>query len=287
MAVDELGREADCIRRHAVEACFEHLVVALAAYDNGVTEGGEECFPVGEAVPEFEHARNTDGLSVLRQENLRSVVLDQKLVRALDHVRHGLHLLVDFGDELLRCRIVRVGGDFAAFAAVARDKALTVTERDDGAGAMVGAVLAELTRLVVPAESAHGFEADKLTLHVRVGSTLFFHELLGQKCDTDSAHFARAFRTDGLEARVLFEGTENGVVLERTALHHDFFAQRVQVADADDLRKDVVDDGTADASDDVFGLLAVALFRDDGTVHEHGAAAAELRRALGVECLPS
>ena len=284
VAVDELGREADRVRRHAVEARFEHLVVALAADDDGVTECREERLPVGEAVPEFEDARDADGLAVLWQQDLRGIVLDQELVRALDHVRHGLHLPVDFGDELLGGRIVRVGGDFAAFAAVAGHETLSVAEGHDGAGAVVGAVLAKLPRLVVPAEGTHGFEADELALEFRFGLALFFHELLGQERDTDGAHFARAFRTDGLEARILFEGAEHGVVLERTALHDDLLAERVQVADADNLRKDVVDDGAADTRDDVFGLLAVALFRDDGTVHEHGAARAELGWALGVEC---
>ena len=198
VAVHELCREANRVRGHAVEARFEHLVVALAAHYDGVAEACKEGLPEGERCPEFEHARNTDGLAVVFDELCRSVVLDQQLVRALDHVGHGLHLLVDFGDECLGLRIVRVGGDFAAFAAVTRHEALAVAEGHDGAGAMVGAVLAELTRLVVPAESLHGVKPDKAALEFRFGLALFFHELLGQKCDTDSAHFARTFGANRL-----------------------------------------------------------------------------------------
>ena len=148
---------------------------------------------------------------------------------------------------------------------------------------MVGAVLAELARLVVPTEGLHGVKADKAALEFRFGLPLLFHVLLGEERDTDGAHFARTFRTDGLKAGVLLEGAENGVVLEGTALHHHLLTKGVQVADTDHLRKHVVDDGAADTRDNVFGLLAVALFRDDGTVHEHGAAATQLGRALGVE----
>ena len=183
----ELGREAHGVTGHAVEARFEHLVVALAAYDDGVAEAREESLPVGEGRPEFEYARDTDGLAVVGGELGRGVVLHQQLVRALDHVGHGLHLLVDFGDEGLRLRVVRVGGDFAAFAAVAGHKALAVAERDDGTRAVVGAVLAELTRLVVPAEGSHGVEADKARLEFRVLLAAFFHELAGKERDTDSA----------------------------------------------------------------------------------------------------
>lgn len=289
VAVNEFCREADGVAWHAVEACFKKLVIALAAYNNGVAKTCKESFPVGKTCPEFKHARKADGFLCavfpeLRLGELgRGVVLYQKLVRALDHVRHGLHLLVDFGDEGLRLRIVRVGSDFAAFATVAGDEALAVTEGDDGAGAMVGAVLAKLAWLVVPAEGLHGFEADKACLQVRDCLALFFHELAGEECYTDSAHFARAFRTDRLKARVLFEGAEHCVVLEGTALHHNFFTEGVEVADTDNLRENVVDNGTADTCDNVFGLFAVALFRDDGTVHEHGAAGTQLGRALGLE----
>ena len=198
VAVHELCGEADGVAGNAVEAGFEHLVVALAAHDDGVAEAREESLPVGEGCPEFEHARDTDGLPVVGGELGRGVVLHQQLVRALDHVGHGEHLLVDFGDERLRLRVVRVGGDFAAFATVAGDEALAVTERDDGAGAVVGAVLAELARLVVPAEGLHGFETDEARLEVRIFLALLFHELTGEERDTDSAHFARTFGADGL-----------------------------------------------------------------------------------------
>lgn len=76
VSVDELCREADRVACDALEPAFEELVVALLADDDRVAERREERFPVGKARPEFERARDADGLSRLREELLWRVVLD-------------------------------------------------------------------------------------------------------------------------------------------------------------------------------------------------------------------
>ena len=76
VTVDELCREANRVACDALESAFKELVVALTADDDRVAERGEERFPVGKARPEFERPRNADGLSRLREELFRRVVLD-------------------------------------------------------------------------------------------------------------------------------------------------------------------------------------------------------------------
>ena len=57
----------------------------------------------------------------------------------------------------------------------------------------------------------------------------------------------------------------------------------IQIRDADDLREDVLDDGTAESRHDVLRLLAVSLLGDDTAVHEDSAAAAEDCRSFRPE----
>ena len=283
MPVDEFRWEANRVAGNAPQPVFKKGIVALLAHDDRVAEASEEGFPERQAGPEFQNARDADGLSRLRKQNFGRVVLDEKLVRALDHVGNGKHLAVDFRDELFGFRIVRVGGDFAPFAAVAGDKTLAVAESDDGAGAVVGAVLANHAGLVVPAQIACGFKSDKCRFVIGVGLLFLFDEFLGKKRHADGSHFSRTLRTDGDNSRELFKGAKNGVIFESSALHDDDFAEGFQIANADDFRENVLNDGTANARDNVFGLLAVTLFRNDGTIHEHGAATAELRGGLGLK----
>lgn len=148
---------------------------------------------------------------------------------------------------------------------------------------MVCAVAADHAGLVVPAQVAGRFESDECRLVVRVFLLLVLHELLREKGNADCSHFARAFRSDGDDSRELFEGAENRVVLERSALDHDDLSEGFKVADADDFRENVQDDGTADARDDVFGLLAVALLGDYRAVHEDRAATSEFGGVFCVE----
>ena len=66
-------------------------------------------------------------------------------------------------------------------------------------------------------------------------------------------------------------------------MDYDDLSERFEVADADNFREHVQDDGAADARDDVFGLLAVALLGNDRAVHEDRAAASEFGGVLRVE----
>lgn len=107
---------------------------------------------------------------------------------------------------------------------------------------------------------------------------------LGQQGRSDAAHFSGIGGPGDLTAQVLLQRPQHSVVFERTALHDHFVSQGSGAGDADDLGKDVFDDGTAKARHNVIGLTAVFLFRDDGAVHKHRAAAAQICRLPGAEC---
>ena len=78
---------------------------------------------------------------------------------------------------------------------------------------------------VVPAQIARGFEADEGSFVARIFLLLLFHEFFGEKGNADSTHFARAFRTDRGDARLLLERAEYSVVFEGAALDDDMLAE--------------------------------------------------------------
>ena len=99
---------------------------------------------------------------------------------------------------------------------------------------------------------------------------------------------ARILETARHSARLRMEDTSSpppppSNILPVIALNHHLLTEGSQVTDTNHLRKHGGDDRAADTCDNVFRLLAVALFRDDGAVHEHGATGPQLRGALGVE----
>ena len=91
---------------------------------------------------------------------------------------------------------------------------------------------------------------------------------------------------DHRPAGVLLQGPEDRVVAEGAPLDHDGAPQGVQIGNADDLGKDVLDNGPAQAGHDVPRQLAVALLGDDAAVHKDSAPAAQAGGLLGVEGRP-
>ena len=98
---------------------------------------------------------------------------------------------------------------------------------------------------------------------------------------TVSAHQARDVGADDLDAHLLLEGAEHGLVVEGTALHDDLAAQLFGAGRADDLVQCILDDADGQTGRDVLDGCAVLLGLLHRAVHKDGAAAAQVHRAVG------
>ena len=141
---------------------------------------------------------------------------------------------------------------------------------------MVGAEGTGGVGLLGVGEVLQGVQADE-------GALLPRHALLGEQGRADGPHHPGVGGPDDAAAGVLLQSPEHRVVAEGAPLDHDGVPQGVQVGDADDLGKDVLNDGPAQSRHNVPGQLAVALLGDDAAVHKDGAPAAQLGGVLGVK----
>ena len=106
----------------------------------------------------------------------------------------------------------------------------------------------------------------------------------GEQRGAERAHVAGDVGAHGLDLGQLLERAQHSVVQERAALHDDLRAHVVRVADLYDLEQRVLDDGDGKARGDVAHGGAFLLRLLHAAVHEHGAAAAQVDRALGAHC---
>ena len=68
------------------------------------------------------------------------------------------------------------------------------------------------------------------------GGSCAFVTFSGDQSGTESAHDPGNVGTHSLTVCDLFEGTQHGIVIERTALHHDVFSQLGSIGHLDYLK---------------------------------------------------
>ena len=119
-----------------------------------------------------------------------------------------------------------------------------------------------------------------LVHHRRRSPAALFALAKAEQGRTVSAHQARDVGADDLDAHFLFEGAEDGLIVEGAALHHDLPAQLFGAGSADDLVQRILDDADGQAGGDVLDGCAILLRLLDRAVHEDGAAAAQIHRAV-------
>ena len=107
--------------------------------------------------------------------------------------------------------------------------------------------------------------------------------LARQQGRAERAHVAGDVGAHGFHLRQLLERAQHGIVQKRAALHDHFRANVVRVADFDHLEQGVLDDGDGQARGDVAHGGAFLLSLLHAAVHEHGAAAAQIDGALGLD----
>ena len=166
--------------------------------------------------------------------------------------------------------------DTPALAAVSRDPGITGGESDHAAAAVVLAAAADQAVDLGKGKCMQCIKSDKGG-RLRIGPADFLHRSV---CGADGPHEARIRSADDFPSYILFNGAEDRVIAEGTALDNDPVSQRIQTADADDLCKNILDDRAAEACKDIVDLPAVFLLGDNAAVHKDRAAASQNGRVF-------
>ena len=279
MAVDQLGREADGVRRDGGQAFLVQGAGALARQLDLEAQAAPEGVPEGHGLPEGEHPGDADGHAAVGGQGGGVVVGKEQLFPQGKQVGDALDGLVGLADPGLDGFVFGVAQNLAPLAAVAGDKTLPGGETDHRPAAVVLAEGAGFVLGLGISKGVQRLKADEVAGGIAVG----FGLPLGQQGRADGAHLAGVGRAGDGPAQVLFQGAQHRVILKGAALHHDPAAQHVGVGDAHHLGEHVLDDGAAQPGHDVVGGAAVLLLGDDAAVHKDGAAAAQLGGVAGTE----
>ena len=158
----------------------------------------------------------------------------------------------------------------SALAPVPGDPGIAGGESDHTAAAVVLAALADQSVDLGKSKIMQSFKSDEGGR--RAGPAGFLH---GCMRGADGSHQARIGRTDNFPAYILFDRAEYRVIAEGTALNDDPVPQGIQTADADDLCKNILNDGAAKSGQNIVDLPAVFLLGDNTAVHKDRAAASQ------------
>ena len=160
-------------------------------------------------------------------------------------------------------------------AAVAGDELAAIGKGVDGQLAMVAAAAAlDADHLLCK------FFQFLLVHHGRGGLVVFMALAQAVQGSAVSTHQTGNVRPDDLHAHLLFKGAEHGFIIKGTALHHDLAAQLFRAGSADHLVQRVLDHADGQACGNILDAGAILLRLLDRAVHEHGAAAAQVHRAV-------
>ena len=160
------------------------------------------------------------------------------------------------------------------FAAVARNKSVTVAETYDSKIAVRSAAAALNGSWSI-------WECFKFLSGNEWGT--FFRVLwllLCEKRTAESAHKSSNSRSYNVSAQLLFKGTENSVVKESSALNDDIFAQFVNRFRSDYLVYSVFDDRCGKSCRDILNGRTVLLCLLYGGVHEYSTSWTKLHRCF-------
>ena len=210
MAVDQLGRETDGVRRHVLQPALVLLPAAGMGELHRIPQCPEEGGPEGHAVPELQHPGQSHGLPLCLPHRGDRILFEQQLLPQPEQIRHSLRLL---GGR----RLLRHHG--APVAPVAGDIAPPVRESQDGPAAVVGAVGAEHAALPGVCKVPHRVKADEGGA-AAVGVAVGLHLLLHRESRAQGAHLAGVGRQRHLPAQILLQGPEDGEVPEGAPLDH-------------------------------------------------------------------
>ena len=255
VAVAQLCREAGCI---AGDGGLSGQIQPAGGHRAGVhrkAKARPEGIPEGQQLVEAQTQRDADGTALARH---RLVACQQLL---LVGVQVQTVVLALAGNGLI--------------AAVAGDELAAIGKGVDGQLAMVAAAAA--------------LDADHLLCklfqfllvhHGRGGLIVFMALAQAVQSSAVSTHQTGNVRPDDLHAHLFFKGAKHSFIIEGTALYHDLAAQLFRAGGADHLVQRVLDHADGQTCRDILDAGTVLLCLLDRAVHEHGAAAAQVHRAV-------
>ena len=260
VAVAHLGRIAHALGRHRLNARLIGLFARLVGQLHAKAQTRKERMPEGVVLVHVERARDADG-AARGLVGAQHLAVKKQLVFLFEEVG-GLGLLLFVAGALL--------------AAVTGNEAPAATEVVDGELAVVGAATA----------------ADVLLRHGEV------RDILGRKDGRDaigtgaiageqgravSAHAAGDIGAHGVNAGELLKRAKCGIGHKGAALDDHLTADLLGIAQLNDLKQGVLDDGVGQAGSDVTHRGAFLLRLLDARVHKDRAATAQVDRGLGVD----
>ena len=280
MAVNQLCGKAHRIRGHRCQSALIHGPGSGVGDAHLKAQAAPKSGPEGRQLPEGQYPRKADYRIPVLMGTGGWVILEQKLFPEGEEILRLPQLLSLFlylGDYRL---IPGVSHNLPPLAAVVGDPMLSIGERENGTLAVIDTEGTGGVLLLAVSEILHGVQADEGLSRLLSPLQLFLAILLCHKGGPDGPHHPGVGGPHHFTAQILLQGPQNGVVLERAALHYNFISQRVQIGHPDYLGKHIFNDGAAKARHNIRRLLAVSLGGDDAAVHEHGAAAAQQGRAF-------
>ena len=239
MSVTDLRGIAFRIAGNALDPHGVDILGGLGRQDDPVTQLRKEGMPEGIVFIHVQDARYADLTpgSLVKGQGL---VGEQPVELILVEVRHIFRIFL---------------ATQTALAAVTGDKPSSAGEFVDGEKTVVG--------------------TETAACHLRFIGQFFYilfgngsgHEALGivlagDQGSTEGAHDTGDIRTDGFSAGHQFEGTEYGIVIEGSALHHDLMTQLFRVGQLAHLKQRIFDDGIGKSCGDVLygSTLLLGLF---------------------------
>ncbi len=261
MAMRELRRIAQRIRRHRSHALVVHLCTRLARQHDLIAQLRKEREPERIVLVHVQRARYADAAAF---RVLQRFIAEYPLVLVLIDVR-DITVVLHAAD--------------AALAAIAREILATVREFLHRYEAFIATTFATIgarrdCELLQILSRQHG----------RV-SRLRCCCLLRQDSRTIGPHEAGDIRPYDIAPQQLLHAAQHGIVVERAALHDDMVAERAHVLELHDLEQGILYDRERNASryisDTGAFLLGLLHFR----VHEDRATRAEIDRRLRLKRL--
>ena len=259
MAVGKLGRVADGLGGHGLDAGLVGLAVGLVGEHDAEAELGKERVPERVVLVHVERARDADG-AARGLVGVEHRAVEEKLVLVLKEVR-----------RVVLCALAAAG---ALLAAVAGDEATAAAEVVDREQAVVRAAPAVDVGVL-------DLQVVDLVAGKKPGGALLTRAVAGKKRRAVGAHAARHVGADHVATGQELEGAQRGVGHEGAALDYAVLSDLVEVAQLDYLKEGVLDDGVRKAGGHVADGRALLLGLLDAGVHKDGAAAAQIHGRRG------
>ena len=228
VAVAHLGRVAHTLGRHGLDARLVGLFARLVGQLHAKAQARKERVPEGVVLVHVERARNADG-AARGLVGVQHLAVKEQLVFLFEEVG-SLGLLLFVAGTLL--------------AAIAGNKAPAAAKVVDGELAVVGATAAADVLL------RHGEVRD--ILGRKDGrDTVGTGAVAGEQGRTVGAHAAGDVGAHGVNAGELLKRAQRGVGHKGAALDDHLAANLLGIAQLNDLKQGVLDDGVGQAGRDV------------------------------------